>query len=165
VHSAAAVRASCDRAKVNRRGHRRRSGRPWSFKTVTDTLVNPANIGTVAFRDVQAEDAHPAIIDREVFVLLSGGTTGSPKIIARTHDDYGYSVRCSAEAGGYDGGTVFLAALPMAHGLTLGGPGVLGVLGVLAVCGRLVIARSPNPDAAFARRRPFQSWVWPPLSS
>ena len=34
-----------------------------------DTLLNPANIGTVAFRDVLAEDAHPPIIDREVLAL------------------------------------------------------------------------------------------------
>jgi 2,3-dihydroxybenzoate-AMP ligase len=94
-----------------------------------------------------------AILDRiepdpldAAFFLLSGGTTGTPKIIARTHDDYGYSVRCSAEACGYDAHTVFLAALPMAHGLTLGGPGVLGAL---AVGGRVVIAASPNPDTAF----------------
>lgn len=80
------------------------------------------------------------------FFLLSGGTTGTPKIIARTHDDYGYSVRSSAEACGYDANTVFLATLPMAHGLTLGGPGVLGVL---FVGGRLVIARSPNPRTVF----------------
>jgi site-specific DNA recombinase len=30
---------------LNQRGMRRRSGRPWSFKTVIDTLVNPAYIG------------------------------------------------------------------------------------------------------------------------
>ena len=55
--------------ELNGHGYRRRSGRPWSFKTVTDALLNPAYIGTVAFRDVQAEDAHPAVIDREVFAL------------------------------------------------------------------------------------------------
>jgi site-specific DNA recombinase len=29
---------------LNQRGHRRRSGKPWSFKTVIDVLVNPAYI-------------------------------------------------------------------------------------------------------------------------
>ncbi|MDQ7905938.1 recombinase family protein [Phytohabitans sp. ZYX-F-186] len=53
--------------ELTQRGYRRRSGRRWSFKTVTDTLRNPAYIGTVAFRDVRVDDAHPAIIDPKTF--------------------------------------------------------------------------------------------------
>ncbi|MDT4994814.1 MAG: site-specific recombinase, partial [Actinoplanes sp.] len=53
---------------LNQRGHRRRSGKPWSFKTVIDVLVNPAYIGTVAFRDIEADDAHPKIVERETFL-------------------------------------------------------------------------------------------------
>jgi site-specific DNA recombinase len=53
--------------ELTRRGHRRRSGRPWSAKTVNDTLRNRAYLGTVAFRDVLAEGAHPPIIDGETF--------------------------------------------------------------------------------------------------
>jgi site-specific DNA recombinase len=52
---------------LNQRGIRRRSGRPWSHKTIIDVLVNPAYIGVVAFRDIHCEDAHPAIIDRDTF--------------------------------------------------------------------------------------------------
>lgn len=55
--------------ELTQRGYRRRSGRRWSFKTVTDTLRNPAYIGTVAFRDVRVADAHPAIIDPKTFAL------------------------------------------------------------------------------------------------
>jgi site-specific DNA recombinase len=33
-----------------------------------DVLVNPAYIGTVAFRDIEAEDSHPRIIERDVFL-------------------------------------------------------------------------------------------------
>jgi site-specific DNA recombinase len=51
-------------------GYRRRSGRPWSSKTVTDTLRNPAYLGTVAFRDVRAEDASSA--------TPTSARTGSP---------------------------------------------------------------------------------------
>src|SRR5262245_22851308 len=39
--------------------------------------------------------------------LLSGGTTGLPKLIARTHDDYEYNARRSAEVCGLDAGTVY----------------------------------------------------------
>ncbi len=54
---------------INTRGMRRRSGRPYSYKTVADILSNPVYIGTVLFRDVEVEAAHPAIIDRETFEL------------------------------------------------------------------------------------------------
>jgi site-specific DNA recombinase len=66
------VRGMGTRAVANeltQRGYRPRSGRRWSFKTVTDTLRNPAYIGTVAFRDVRVHDAHPAIIDGKTFEL------------------------------------------------------------------------------------------------
>ena len=55
--------------ELTQRGYRHRSGRPWSAKTITDTLRNPAYIGTVAFRDVTAEHAHPPIIDRKTFTF------------------------------------------------------------------------------------------------
>ncbi|MBP4136436.1 AMP-binding protein, partial [Streptococcus agalactiae] len=41
------------------------------------------------------------------FLQLSGGSTGVPKLIARTHDDYLYSVRESARICGLDGDTVY----------------------------------------------------------
>jgi 2,3-dihydroxybenzoate-AMP ligase len=98
------------------------------------------------------------------FFLLSGGTTGVPKLIARTHDDYGYSVRCTAEVCGSRGDDVFLAVLPAAHGLTLGGPGVLGTL---AHGGRVVFAPSPEPARAFgmiARERVTRTAVTPAVA-
>lgn len=58
---------------------------------------------------------------------LSGGSTGVPKLIARTHDDYLYSVRQSARVCELSERTRFLAALPMTHNFTLSSPGILGV--------------------------------------
>lgn len=52
---------------LNRRGLRRRSGRPWNHKTITDVLTNPAYIGAVAFRDIYTTDAHPPIITTDTF--------------------------------------------------------------------------------------------------
>jgi non-ribosomal peptide synthetase component E (peptide arylation enzyme) len=61
---------------------------------------------------------------REVAVfLLSGGTTGLPKLIARTHDDYAYNARASAELCGLDEGTVYLTSLPASHNFPLAWPG------------------------------------------
>ena len=62
-------------------------------------------------------------------MLLSGGTTGLPKLIPRTHNDYVYNCRQSGTVAGFNNsGTVFLALLPMAHNYTLGCPGVIGAL-------------------------------------
>jgi site-specific DNA recombinase len=52
---------------INARGMRRRSGALYSYKTIADILSNPVYIGTVIFRDIEVEDAHPAIIDRKTF--------------------------------------------------------------------------------------------------
>jgi salicylate---CoA ligase len=79
--------------------------------------------------------------------LLSGGTTGLPKLIARTHDDYEYNARRSAEVCGFDASTVYLVALPAAHNFPLACPGILGTL---QAGGRVVLARSPDPARALA---------------
>ncbi|GAA2622562.1 MULTISPECIES: (2,3-dihydroxybenzoyl)adenylate synthase [Streptomyces] len=78
--------------------------------------------------------------------LLSGGTTGTPKLIGRTHDDYLCNARLSAEACGFGPDTVYLAVLPVGHNFPLACPGVLGTL---HAGGRVVLARSAEPRAAF----------------
>src|ERR1022692_4277830 len=78
--------------------------------------------------------------DEVALMLLSGGTTGLPKLIPRTHNDYVYNCRQCGTVAGFNADTVFLATLPMAHNYTLGCPGVLGTL---AHGGMVVIA----PDA------------------
>jgi len=77
---------------------------------------------------------------------LSGGSTGTPKLIPRTHDDYLYSVRASAGICGLDAGSIYLAVLPVAHNYPLSSPGTLGTL---HAGGRIVLATQPDPDAAF----------------
>lgn len=85
---------------------------------------------------------------REVAVfLLSGGTTGLPKLIARTHDDYSYNARASAELCRLDQSTVYLVSLPAAHNFPLACPGILGTL---LAGGRVVMLASPEPQGAFA---------------
>ncbi|WFE65103.1 AMP-binding protein [Micromonospora sp. WMMD714] len=81
------------------------------------------------------------------FFLLSGGTTGLPKLIPRTHDDYAFQLRATAEAMSFDHRHAYLAAVPVAHNAALGCPGVFGAL---RVGGRAVLASSPSPDEVFA---------------
>ncbi|MBW4720311.1 AMP-binding protein [Saccharothrix obliqua] len=77
---------------------------------------------------------------------LSGGSTGLPKLIPRTHDDYLYSVRESARICGLRPDDVYLAALPVSHNFPLSSPGVLGALHAGATA---VMAPDPFPATAF----------------
>ncbi len=61
-------------------------------------------------------------------MLLSGGTTGLPKLIPRTHNDYGYNTRQCAATNEYRPDSVMLALLPLAHNYNLACPGMLGIL-------------------------------------
>jgi len=79
--------------------------------------------------------------------LLSGGTTGLPKLIARTHDDYVYNAVASAELCGMGVDSVYLGTLPASHNFPLACPGVLGTL---LVGGRVVMLPSPEPERVFA---------------
>ena len=60
--------------------------------------------------------------------LLSGGTTGVPKLIPRTHADYLYNARESAAATGLTSESRILIALPAEHNFPLACPGLLGAL-------------------------------------
>ncbi|MFE5898743.1 (2,3-dihydroxybenzoyl)adenylate synthase [Streptomyces sp. NPDC056488] len=101
-----------------------------------------------ALADVPAEPV--GLPDRDpsetAFLQLSGGSTGVPKLIPRTHDDYVYSLRGSAEICALDEDSVYLCALPAAHNFPLSSPGSLGTL---YAGGRVVMCPQPAPDVAF----------------
>jgi 2,3-dihydroxybenzoate-AMP ligase len=78
--------------------------------------------------------------------LLSGGTTGQPKLITRTHSDYVYNALQSAVMCELDAGSVYLVSLPASHNFPLACPGVLGVL---MTGGTVVMLGSPSPAKAF----------------
>ncbi len=122
--------------------------------------------GTVDFASLRAAPrafprADPSGL---AFLQLSGGTTGVPKLIPRTHDDYLYSVVRSNEVCGVDRDTVFLAALPVAHNFPMSSPGILGAL---AAGGTVVLSPAPHPAAAFpliAREGVTMTGLVPPLA-
>ncbi|MBW8486128.1 (2,3-dihydroxybenzoyl)adenylate synthase [Actinomadura parmotrematis] len=106
-------------------------------------------------------DPDPADV---ALMQLSGGTTGTPKLIPRTHDDYLYSVVASAEICGLTPDSVYLCALPVAHNFPMSSPGVLGTLSAGAT---VVLAPVPSPDAAFPlieRERVTITGLVPPLA-
>lgn len=81
------------------------------------------------------------------FFQLSGGTTGTPKLIPRTHTDYLYSVRASNEICQFTDQTRYLCVLPAAHNFPLSSPGALGCL---MAGGTVVLAPDATPQTAFA---------------
>ncbi|MFF5128553.1 (2,3-dihydroxybenzoyl)adenylate synthase [Streptomyces syringium] len=105
-----------------------------------------------ALADLESETREPGtVVDGPApgdlaFLQLSGGSTGVPKLIPRTHDDYIYSLWGSNEHCGVDENSVYLCALPAAHNFPLSSPGTLGALYAGA---RVVLAPQPSPDVAF----------------
>ena len=108
-----------------------------------------APAGTVNFDAVSAVPREFAAADpgSVAFLQLSGGSTGIPKLIPRTHDDYLYSVLRSNEICGVTTSTVYLATLPVAHNFPMSSPGILGAL---AAGGTVALTPSPSPTTAFA---------------
>lgn len=80
-------------------------------------------------------------------LLVSGGTTGLPKLIPRTHDDYVYNAVACAQACQMTGDDAYLVALPAGHNFPLACPGLLGSMTVGAPT---VFTADPSPENAFA---------------
>lgn len=95
----------------------------------------------------------PNAASQVAFFQLSGGSTGTPKLIPRTHDDYLYSVRTSAAICRLDTSSRMLMVLPVAHNFSLSSPGSLGIL---VVGGTVVLAKDPAPSGAFTLVRQHQ---------
>jgi len=75
--------------------------------------------------------------------LVSGGTTGLPKLIPRTHADYLYNARIMNEVCEIDSSTILLVAIPVSHNFGLAAPGLMGAL---LANGTAVLLDSAAPD-------------------
>ncbi|GGU32440.1 (2,3-dihydroxybenzoyl)adenylate synthase [Lentzea flava] len=80
------------------------------------------------------------------FFLLSGGTTALPKLIPRTHDDYAYQTRITAEINELGPDSVYLTVLPIEFNFPWGCPGIIGVF---QAGGTAVMALTPEPEPCF----------------
>ncbi|MBD3706893.1 AMP-binding protein [Enterobacter hormaechei] len=89
---------------------------------------------------------NPTPADEVAFFQLSGGSTGTPKLIPRTHNDYDYSIRRSNEICGITAHTRYLNALPAAHNYAMSSPGSLGVF---TAGGCVVLANDPSATLCF----------------
>lgn len=80
--------------------------------------------------------------DDMAILILSGGSTGIPKLIARKHGEHITAARLCANACGLKQDSVFLLSMPAAHNFNLAGPGLLGTL---LMGGKVVMCKNSNP--------------------
>src|SRR6266853_4089579 len=112
---------------------------PRNFLSLGDLISGPAKRSPG--EPGRIDPADPAIFQ------LSGGTTGVPKLIPRTHNDYAYNSRIAAKVCGVTGDSVLLLALPIAHNLPLACPGLQGTM---LQGGKMVLSGSTRPEDLFA---------------
>ncbi len=84
-------------------------------------------------RDPIEERVDPSTLPRPdpslpAVLQLSGGTTGVPKLIPRTHNDYVYTFMRNAEICRLNEETVSLIPIPQEHNFAIATPGLKGVL-------------------------------------
>lgn len=114
-------------------------GDPQAFTALVD-VPGLADITTHSWSLPPTDPASVALL------LISGGTTGKPKLIPRTHDDYAYNARASAEVCRLTTDTVYLVCLPAAHNFPLACPGILGTFWA---GGTVVMSPVPSAEVAF----------------
>jgi 2,3-dihydroxybenzoate-AMP ligase len=113
--------------------------RHWEH-SLTKLIEEPPKAPRGVLDKIEIDPADPCIFQ------LSGGTTGVPKLIPRTHNDYAYNSRIAAEVCGLTGDSVLLIALPIAHNLPLACPGIQGAM---FNGGKVVLSASTKPEAMF----------------
>jgi 2,3-dihydroxybenzoate-AMP ligase len=110
------------------------------FVRLEDLLSRDPATPPEALDEIRIDPSDPALF------LLSGGTTGIPKLIPRTHNDYLYNSKIAAAACEIGEGDVLLDVLPIEHNLPLGCPGLQGFL---LSGGTVVLGTSTRPRDVF----------------
>ena len=87
-----------------------------------ELIERPPALGPEALASIEIDPTDPAVFQ------LSGGTTGIPKLIPRTHNDYAYNSKQAARETEVTPDSRLLIVLPIAHNLPLACPGLQGYL-------------------------------------
>jgi 2,3-dihydroxybenzoate-AMP ligase len=107
------------------------------FLSLPDLIAKPSSLPPSALSEIHIDPVDPAIFQ------LSGGTTGIPKLIPRTHNDYAYNSKVASSVCAVGEDSVLLVILPIAHNLPLACPGIQGFL---FHGGRTVLSTSARPE-------------------
>ena len=109
--------------------------------SLRELIERPCARSKTDLEKIKIDPEDPAVFQ------LSGGTTGIPKLIPRTHNDYIYNSRLASEVTGVGPDEVFLDVLPLAHNLPLACPGLQGYL---LHGGKFVLSNSTRSEDIFA---------------
>jgi len=109
-----------------------------SLSQLKDLIEKP---GKGDLKNIRIDPTDPCIFQ------LSGGTTGIPKLIPRTHNDYAYNSKTAAAVCGVTRDSVLLLALPIAHNLPLACPGIQGYF---FQGGKVVLSPTTRPEQIFS---------------
>jgi 2,3-dihydroxybenzoate-AMP ligase len=90
--------------------------------SLRDLIDKPATLPVSRLTEIRIDPTDPCIFQ------LSGGTTGIPKLIPRTNNDYAYNSKVAASVCEVDAESVLLLVLPIAHNLPLACPGIQGFM-------------------------------------
>src|SRR6266852_188702 len=107
------------------------------FLSLPEMIATPAKLSASVLSAIRIDPTDPAVFQ------LSGGTTGIPKLIPRTHNDYAYNSKTAASVFGVSADSILLIVLPIAHNLPLACPGMQGFM---FHGGRVVLSTSAKPD-------------------
>jgi 2,3-dihydroxybenzoate---[aryl-carrier protein] ligase len=95
---------------------------PPGFLSLRNLLERDSGLSVGVLDRIVIDPTDPAVLQ------LSGGTTGVPKLIPRTHNDYIYNSKAAGSAVKVTADDVLLIALPIAHNMPLACPGLQGYL-------------------------------------
>lgn len=114
---------------------------PPEFLSLNELIDRPSKRSLKELSEIAIDPEDPALFQ------LSGGTTGIPKLIPRTHNDYIYNSKMAAEVTGVGADKTLLIVLPLAHNLPLACPGIQGYF---LHGGRVVLSNSTRGEDIFA---------------
>jgi 2,3-dihydroxybenzoate---[aryl-carrier protein] ligase len=106
-------------------------------KTIRELLRRSAPLDVRQLDTVEVDPDEPCIMQ------LSGGTTGVPKLIPRTNNDYVFNTKAAVAVNDVRADDCLLVALPIAHNFPLACPGLSGFFWKGA---RVVLTESARAD-------------------
>jgi 2,3-dihydroxybenzoate-AMP ligase len=113
---------------------------PSGFLSLKAMVQRPSRSTLDDLKRIRIDPEDPAVFQ------LSGGTTGIPKLIPRSHNDYIYNSKIAAGVTGVGAESIFLDVLPLAHNLPLACPGLQGYL---LHGGKFVLSNSTRSEDIF----------------
>jgi 2,3-dihydroxybenzoate-AMP ligase len=111
------------------------------LSSLSELISTPATLPASRLSEIIIDPTDPAVFQ------LSGGTTGIPKLIPRTHNDYAYNSKAAARVCAISDKSALLVVLPIAHNLPLACPGIQGFMFHGA---KVVISASTQPEDIYA---------------